>query len=314
MRDGDTIVRWSRLGSGMEVNGRGEVVFNDDLTDVESLSPRGYFTLREWWMFVPHTIEIRTERGKLTHRYFVAGLSRPYDDKARKWLAETLTGLVRRSALGAGTRTRQILAARGVAGVLDEIRQLDGDFVRGVYFRQLFNATRLDASTLTKALSLASDVISSDFELSRILRAAAPMAAIDAATAKAYISAANQISSDFEHQRVLVALSHVEGAIPRAGELIAQSVRRMSSDFEKGRVLRDLIAHRGLSLSAQRAVLDAVSTMSSDFEQARVLRAMIAAAPPLDPSLRRAFLRAADRLGSSLEQNRVLAAYVKSQR
>ena len=94
---------------------RGTVTFKPDLTDVESLSDGGYLAIRTWSLFIPRTVEIRSEGGRLTHRYYVGGLSRPYDDDARRWLASELSStLVRKLGLGAESRTRQILAADGV--------------------------------------------------------------------------------------------------------------------------------------------------------------------------------------------------------
>ena len=118
---------------GAEVRMRGTFEAREDLTDLERMSDGGYLVVRVWSLFIPHTIEIRSEGGRLTHRYFVGGLSRRYDDEARRLLANELNRLVRQSAFGAATRVRQILAARGPAGVLEEVRTLDNDFVRGTY-------------------------------------------------------------------------------------------------------------------------------------------------------------------------------------
>ena len=84
--------------------------------------------------------------------------------------------------------------------------RLEGDHVRGRYFRELFRATPLDPTSLTRALALAGSVIDSDFELSRTLRAAAPVAALDSGSVQAYVDAANDINSDFERRRALVTL------------------------------------------------------------------------------------------------------------
>ena len=216
---GEFRMHWSSFTSGIDVRVRGTVTFKPDLTDVESLSDGGYLAIRTWSMFIPRTIEIRSEGGRLTHRYYVAGLSRPYDDDARRWLASELsTTLVRRLGLGAESRTRQILAADGVPGVLAEIRRLDGDHVRGRYFRELFRARRLDPASLTGALALAASLIGSDFELSQTLRVAAPGAALETSTVQAYVDAANDIHSDFERRRALVALLQVGGAAAGTGD------------------------------------------------------------------------------------------------
>ena len=329
---------------GAEVRMRGTFEAREDLTDLERMSDGGYLVVRVWSLFIPHTIEIRSEGGRLTHRYFVGGLSRRYDDEARRLLANELNRLVRQSAFGAATRVRQILAARGPAGVLEEVRTLDNDFVRGTYLRALFAATSLDTATMASAIALVEELFRSDFERSRTLRAVASAAAADVGLARAYVETTDRMSSDFEHARALVAL--VQGKRPAADvkDLIARSVGRlhsdfeksrtlrallaegplespdpvfsavrgMHSDFEKSRVLRQLLVDRSLPVVARQGVLDVVPSISSDFEQSRVLRAMVDA-EPLEPALRSAFLDAADHIGSSFEQNRVLAALVKGE-
>ena len=271
--NGEFRMHWSSFTSGIDVRVRGTVTFKPDLTDVESLSDGGYLAIRTWSMFIPRTIEIRSEGGRLTHRYYVAGLSRPYDDDARRWLASELsTTLVRRLGLGAESRTRQILAADGVPGVLDEIRRLDGDHVRGRYFRELFRARPLDSASLTRTLALAASLIGSDFELSQTLRVAAPGAALETSTVQAYVDAANDIHSDFERRRALVALLQVGGAAAGTGDLVLRSAARMGSDFEKGIVLRSALETP--TLDHPDALLPALRTMRSDFEKRRVVNAV----------------------------------------
>ena len=266
-------MRWSNFASGTDVHGRGAITFTPDLTDVESLSNGGYLSIRTWSFFIPRTIEIRSEGGRLTHRYYVSGLSRRYDDDARRWLADELPTLVRRSGLGAQSRTRQILAAGGVPAVLEEIKRLEGDYARSLYFRELFTALRLDSTNLTKALALAGSVIHSDFELSRTLRAAAPAAALDRGSVEAYVNTANDIHSDFERRRALVALLQVGGAAPETGDLVLESAARMGSDFEKGIVLRTAL--ETAALDRPDALVPALRTMRSDFEKRRVVGAVM---------------------------------------
>src|SRR5262249_46871959 len=165
--------------------------FNDDLTDVQSIADDGYLRLRIWSLFVPYTIEIRAQGGRVVHEYSVAGMPLPYDDEARRWLARKLPSVVRQLALGASDRTRQILAGRGTTGLLDEIAKLESDYARGVYFRELHEAVKekatdgsrasgavaFDSQLIARVVTLAADIMRSDFELSRTLRAFAPDAA-----------------------------------------------------------------------------------------------------------------------------------------
>lgn len=334
-------MRWSRLGTGMDVRGRGDITFKEDLTDIAQLSPGGYLSVREWTLFIAHTIEIRNEGGALTHKYYVAGLSRPYDGEAKRWLAAALPVLVRRSGLGAEARTRQILAAGGPSGVLDEIRELDSDWVRRRYFSELFKAAPLDHTTLARALALAADSIQSDFELTETLRAAAPAAALDAELAQAYVTATNRIDSDFEQRRALEALLRTDGVVAAASELALQSavnidsdfekaelirtalrsrvdragalfiaVGRMDSDFEKRRALSPLVANRDISLEAKTGLLGAAAGIGSAFERAELLLAF-AKAYGVDQTTAAPFFAAMRNMDSDFERRRVLAAVAR---
>lgn len=325
---------------GAEVRGRGEITFTPDLTDVESLSDGGYLILRNWTLFVPRTIEIHSEGGKLTRGYYVLGVSRPYDNEARKWLARWLPWLVRRSGVGAAARTKQILSARGVTGVLDEIKRLESDHARSVYFRELFKAAPFDAPTAQSALTLARHVLSSDFELSRTLRMLAPAAAADPALVRTYVDATNAISSDFEHRRALMALL-VAPPSAETSNLILQSIGRMGSDFEKSNVLRTVLtsstpdrpdlfvgAVRGigsdfekrrvlstvlmrkdLTLDMKRAVLTAAASLGSDFECSNVLRSYVNQYG-VEPAASDAFFSAVGRVGSDFERSRILMTVI----
>jgi hypothetical protein len=230
---GEFRMHWSNFSSGLDVRGRGDITFKPDLTDVESLSDGGYLSIRTWSLFIPRTIEIRSEGGRLTHRYYVAGLSRPYDAEARRWLATELsTTLVRRVGLGAESRTRQILAAGGVAAVLDEIKQLDGDHVRSRYFRELFKAARLDSTSLGQALALAESVIGSDFELSQTLRVAAPGAALERGRSR---PTSTPPTTSARLRAAARARDACRSAAPPLGRAIcALTAARMSSTSKKG--------------------------------------------------------------------------------
>ena len=109
-------MQFSDNGTRFDVTLRGTITFTDDLTDVHTLSDGGSFTMRDWSHIVPRTVEISSSGGKLTHAYYVGGMSRPWDDDARQFLATQLPLLVRRSGLGAEARVKSIFEKKGVSG------------------------------------------------------------------------------------------------------------------------------------------------------------------------------------------------------
>ncbi len=69
---------------------KGEVEFNDDHTDIVSISPDGSFTIAEVRDGVERKLKIEPYKGELKYNYKVDGKSRPFDDEARKWFRELL--------------------------------------------------------------------------------------------------------------------------------------------------------------------------------------------------------------------------------
>jgi beta-lactamase regulating signal transducer with metallopeptidase domain len=108
---------------GSELRVTGPFELTADLSDVASLSEGGSLIVRKWSLFIPYTVEVRADRGGLTHRYFVAGIWRPYTDEARRLLAAELREIGRRTSIAARARARRILAAEGGGGGHDVNRR-----------------------------------------------------------------------------------------------------------------------------------------------------------------------------------------------
>ena len=346
LRDEDFRMRWQSGWSSREISGWGDLTFNDDLTDVRLLSSGGYLLVREWVGLLPRSVEIRSEGGRLVHRYFVAGFERPWNADAERWLAERLPSMVRRSGLGARSRVREIYAARGIDGVLDEIREVDGDYARRIYLRELRAAAEpFDPSTVVRAITFAGSAMSSDYHLAETLRDLAPIAANDGAATRAYANAADRLQSDYEHRRALVALFKAgrrspdtsELALASAGnihsnyervealrvavregwlgtgETLFKSIEQMNSDYEKQRILSIVLKERPDAPDIQKRLLVTAATIDSNYECAEFLLSFLRAYG-LGAANRVAFFAAVDTLDSSYERQRVLAELVRSER
>jgi len=227
--------------------------------------------------------------------------------------------------------------------VLDEIKLLEGDYVRRVYFGELFKAARLDAVAMARTLTLAGGLIRSDYELAETLRASAPVAARNATSVKAYVDAAGHMKSDYEHRRVLVTLLQTDGAVDAVSDLGLESARSIRSDYDKAETLRAALASgrvgRGdglfaavrtmrsdyekrrvfmqlRTMSPSREMLhemfETVAGMQSDYDRAELLLAFVNALRS-DARVRQAFVHAAQGIHSSYDQNRVLAALARSE-
>jgi beta-lactamase regulating signal transducer with metallopeptidase domain len=268
---------WSGITGSGSVQSRGTVSFTDDLRDVSALSADGLFSVESRSAFSSRRVDIRASNGTITRTYYVGGSEQPWNDEARLWLAAELPFLVRRSGVAANERVQQIIATRGVSGVLSEIKLLATDSVRGQYLRALFGTGRLDAAEMNSALSLAGNLISSSYELSEILRAA-------------------------------LAAGRLEDSDP-----FFDTVVRISSSVEKRRVLMAVLDQPDLSVALQRGLLRAAASIESNAECANVLEAFASRYPIADQTTRKFFLAALETVGSTLERSRVLTQVINQE-
>jgi len=301
-------MQWNDGRSRFDVDARGDIEFTDDLTDVSSMSDDGYLKLRDWSRGIPRTIEIQRAGGAITHKFYVGGLERPFNDEARRWLAEQLPVLVRQSGIGAEQRVRSIFNKKGLGGVLDEIRLLGGDFARRRYFIALVDTARPDAKSVLPMLQQIGQQMTSDYERSQVLQHIASHVGLDREGAQAYVRAMTAMQSDYERRRALAALLAMRPIVPGVGGIAIAGTSDMRSDYERSEVLRAALA---AGVTQYDPLFATVGRMTSSYEKRRVLIEAIARGA-LPSEARRGYLMAAATVDSDYECAQILAAYVKA--
>jgi beta-lactamase regulating signal transducer with metallopeptidase domain len=349
-RDSSGNFTWSDGKQKLEVSYKGALEFNDDDTDLKSLSPGGHFKLREGGLLSRRTIEFRADAsGNIQRRYWVGSSEKPFDPDGRKWLAESLPRFIRQSGIGAEARVARILKAKGPAGVLAEISLIEGSWAKSRYFAELLKTPTLDSQTKQQVLSQASREVDSDFELASLLIGSADRLLVegnanDAGVRQAYFDAAKTIQSDFEMRRVyssalkrgpvppdvlagILDASTAIGSDFEEASLLMQiaklqpldaltrppffkALATVESDFEHRRVLGALGERTDLTSETVGALLDSSVDIGSDFEQASVLLAIVKV-QPIEGALRAPFFRVVETIQSPFERGRVLQAVAK---
>jgi beta-lactamase regulating signal transducer with metallopeptidase domain/uncharacterized protein YneF (UPF0154 family) len=317
----------------------GKVRFASDLSDVQSVPAGGSFILTESDALTTRRVEIRSDGGRMTRKFTVDGVERPWDDEGRRWLATVLVALERRTAFTADTRVPALYKEGGVDAVLREIGLLSGDHARRRYFEALFKANpSLSESETRRALELAG-AMDSDFEVAQTLMAIAKTGTIGASST-AYLQAVRNIESDFETRRVLTALVKSAAMDTEAMTLLLNVAHNIESDFELAQLLLDVSARGLASNDARDAYFKAVATIESDFERRRVLSSILKRAdnsddvqnrllqsasgiesdfelasflvsfaakyPDMSAAMRESFMKAADSIESEHEYGRVM--------
>jgi bla regulator protein blaR1 len=327
----------------LRVTIRGKVEFADDYSDVKSISDGGNIRVKDDRGGTVRKFEASEDRGSIKRSYSINGQASAFDDDARRWLAKILDQTVRLGGYDAKARVQKLLKQSGPRGVLAEIPQLKTDYVKRIYFNELFAQGQLDADSARQALRLAGTQLSSDYEKAQLLVKMSDTYLTSDEMRGIYIEAVNTIQSDYERGRALSALLK-KGELSKSGLLFAiKSAGNIKSDYERAQLLIRIANAYDLDQTAQTAYVDAITSIDSDYEKGRVLSALLKKAPgketllfalksastissdyekaqlPLrvarssstDETVRNALIEAARTIGSEYERGRVLSAVFK---
>jgi hypothetical protein len=316
-RDNDFLrwhVRWSGSDCRLDLVATGELRFNNDFTDIISISNNGNLDLTDVDGSTTRRLTLRPDRsGNLARTYYVNDREQPWDDAGKRWLGSLLISLDRMTGIGIDYRFPTLMASGGARAVLDESEKMEGDYPRSLYLRRLVDRERLSDAEYQRVLDITTKEVRSDYESSRILRSVADHVSFNNEGIRvSYLAAVARMSSDYERSRCLqavftkssVAHEMVRGTVRAAGDF--------KSDYERSRVLLAALESKALSGDDFIPVIETATRSRSDYEKSRVLLA-VADKGAMTADTRKAYLRAADTIRSDYENRRVLSALVKQE-
>jgi hypothetical protein len=311
-----SVTRWEHTdtdaGLRRRFETRGKAEFTDDYTDIKNVSENGWAIIEEHRGSQSYRYEVRHDAiGQLQRLFYVNGAAQPIDATAKAWLAKFVLDIVRQGGYDADRRVKTILAQRGVAGVLTEIDQIQGDWAKRIYYEQLLKQANLDATALRDVLRQMARNISSDYEQAQLLTAVAPLLTGKEAAIQPYFDAVATINSDYERSNVLKTILKQDTASSAVLVLVAGATKTISSDYERHGVLSALVKAKNPSEEVLRLLLDSAAAMSSDYEKASLLME-VSNAYTGDTRLKSEFLKVVETIKSDYERGRVLSALLKN--
>lgn len=336
---------WSENGRRLELKIKGKVTFNEDYSDIKSLSPNGYLTIKDERTSLARKLEIESDAsGNLKRTYYVEGRAQNFDAAAERWLSELLLEAVRQAGFDAPARVERLFNQGGANGVLEEISKIRSDYVKKLYFSELLGKHRLDSASVQQAVRQVAHEMSSDYEKSQVLSEVAKTYLDDKAVLSAFVDATTTISSDYERARslstllkrgdlndtqlrtVFKSITGISSDYEKAGLLIKlieaykqdyadlptlfEAASGINSDYERSRVLLTLLNKENISKESLKLAIKSAATISSDYEKARVLM-RVANLNKGDEEIRKAISEAAKTISSEYERGRVLSATFK---
>jgi len=153
-------------------------------------------------------------------------------------------------------------------------RTISSDFDMRLALQPLLTSSDSDDDVVARALDLAGNDISSDFDLRTVLSEASGRAGQSDTLARAYTTASRSISSDFDQRLALTALADNAELTPAGWQMLLESANDISSDFDAATLLTEVAPRMPRDetvLQAYRATLD---TISNDFDRERAAAAL----------------------------------------
>ena len=332
-------------GRGLEVRTKGQLEFNDDYSDIKSLTPNGSMRVRDTRSAATRRLDIEADsNGNLKRTYWVNDSTQAFDTEARQWLAATMLELVRQGGLDAERRTAKLFAQGGANAVLDEVALIKGDYGKSVYFRHLLKQSSLDSASVPNIVQRIARDLNCAYEKRQALGAVPEQHLRDAGVLNELIAATGTVDSDYERGQLLkvflqgneltelqlqAALKVIAGSgsdyeqaeallrmaksqkLTRAAlPQLFTAVKGIDSDYEQARVMLSFLKEDGSDAEMMKMVIRASADIDSDYEQARVLM-RVAALNKDNVEIRNLLLEAARAIGSDYERGRVLAATVR---
>lgn len=299
-------------GTNCEVwlRAQGKFEFNDEFTDLVSISRGGYFRLDVTDQGVRRQLEITPGGSGLERIYRVDGAEHAYDAEARAWFAAFLIELDRQTAIAVNQRLPILLRQGGVAAVLNETGLMTGDYARNEYYRALMEQRRLTAAERRQVLDQAARLMESDYYGSELIKLVVSQGRLqDPDERQAVVAMIKRMESDYYKSEAIKLLT--SGTLTgEQMDALLEVTAGMGSDYYKAEMLQSLLSEGELTGSQRATVLKAATTIESDYYVGEVLK-LIAAKGLLGPEERAAFLQTVGRMENDNSVSDVLKTLLR---
>ena len=265
---------WSGDDCNLDLRSEGDIKFNAEATDIQSISSGGFFEVNLRQGDTLKQVKVTPSASGLQYVYKLNGKQMPFEGDAKTWFSQFLLQLERSTGFAADARVPALLAKGGPTAVLDEISNLQSDYVRGIYFRKLLEQPNLPSPVVQRVIKQAGEQIHSDYELARVLMTVSKQYDLpDEASRTAFLTSASKLKSDYEHSRVLIELLHRPNISRENVNMALKSSETIKSDYEKSRILLSLLDQKAFDQSELDFYLKMVDSIHSDYEKSRDLLA-----------------------------------------
>ena len=285
------------------VASHGKITYSDDDSRIQSISSGGHISITELTNGITRRYDAVSQGGSIVGSYFVN--DKPADlASSEAWLATVIQRLVREDASQAAVRVARIRRQRGVAGVLQEIDLVQGDYAKRAYLDALVEEGNITSDTLRMITQVGVRSLSGDYDKSEFLKHASHAGAGDNSDLVA--TAARSMSSDYyKHQLLSTALMSAKDKDAIARQIIA-GTSDMSSDYDREGLFLDVLGKVKLSEASLVTLITSSEKISSDYYRAVVLDSLVGTQSIAPKSVYTALLKSASGISGDYYRAAVL--------
>ncbi len=258
--------------NSFDIEYEGDITISDNDQDIIAISDGGFFEIKKSAFGSKRRIVIDADgSGTLTRRYYVGRREHKYEPEGRTWLAEILPDVVRSTSFAAKSRVARFYKNGGSKAVINEIKNLEGDYVTSIYFDHLLDY-KLNATELADVIRVAGKTIDSDHYMAELLRKNRTQFLQNKQTIDAYIEATSSISSD--HYTSEVMRDALKDATLNDEQLtgILKIAKNIDSDHYLAEVLKTVVSRSNLSGHNLEELLGLTKMIESDHYKSEVIR------------------------------------------
>ena len=272
---GKTVVKISLGSQKYSIEYEGDIILSDDDKDIIDITRDGFIQIKKTAFGGKRKLFISSEgKGKLDRRYYVDGRKKEYEPNGRIWLSEILPEVIRSIPFGAENRVNRFYKKGGTSAVLDEVQEMESDYMRSIYLGFLLDRD-LSAQELTTIIKMASQELNSDHYLSEILKKNQAAFFKNQTTITAYLKACKELDSDHYLLNVLKKIIRNDNIASSQMTALLQLAKNISSDHYLTEFLTAVLRNDNLKETDLENILKVSSNINSSHYKTIVLKEVI---------------------------------------
>lgn len=258
-------------GCTVELKAEGKIEFNDDFTDVASITPSGYFRLSVSRNGSRRELDLDGRGASLTRTYRVDGSARAYDAAAKSWFSDFLIELDRETAVGVDVRLPKLLKQGGVDAVIRETALMTSDYGRSRYYKKLSSAVKLSSADTVRILNQAAALGTQDYYAAEILKAVGAQVGDSATERAALLALVGNMKSDYYIVEGVNAVFTTRAVNASDVDFLMRIMPRVESDYYKQAMVKRIVDSGRVDGAQRGALAQVLTSMREDYYMAAVL-------------------------------------------